>query len=71
MKSFIVKTVTPVTVQFIIEAEDAEEAMEIADNQLYDHCCFDPKYTGLYKEKTEIGASRIRVIELPNVDDEE
>ena len=71
MKGFIVETVTPVTVQFIIEAEDAEEAMEIADNQLFDHCHFDPEYTGWYKEKTEIGAPRIRVIELPEVDDEE
>ena len=71
MKSFIVETVTPVTVQLIIEAEDAEEAMEIADNQLYDHCHFDPEYTGGYKETVEIGDAKIRVIELPNVDEED
>lgn len=71
MKSFIVETVTPVTVQFIIEAKDAEEAMKFADEQLLDYCYFDPEYTGWYKETTEIGAPRIRVIELPDVDDEE
>lgn len=71
MKSFIVETVTPVTVQFIIEAEDAEEAVEIANNQLFDHCHFNLEYSGGYKEKTEIGVSQFRAIELPNVDDEE
>lgn len=71
MKSFIVETVTPVTVQFIIEAEDAEEAAEIADNQLCDHCYFDPEYTGGYKTTVEIGTSKVRVIELPDVDDGE
>ena len=70
-KSFIVETVTPVTVQFIIEAEAADEAAEIADNQINDYCYFDPEYTGGYKEQVEIGDSQIRVIELPDVDDEE
>ena len=71
MKSFIVETETPVIVQFIIEAKDAKEAAEIADNQLYDHCHFDPEYTGWYKETVEIGDAKIRVIELPDVDNEE
>lgn len=70
MKSFIVETVTPVTVQFIIEAEDANKAEKIADDQLFDHCHFDPEYTGGYKETVEIGDAKIRVIELPDVDDE-
>lgn len=71
MKSFIVETVTPVTVQFIIEAEDANKAEEIADYQLCRYCYFDPEYTGGYKETVEIGDAKIRVIELPDVDDEE
>jgi len=71
MKSFIVETVTPVTVQFIIEAEDAEEAMEIAGYQRRRYCHFDPEYTGGYKETVEVGDAKIRVIELPDVDDEE
>lgn len=71
MKSFIVETITPVIVQFIIEAENEDEAEEIADEQLCDHCYFDPDYTGGYKTTVEIGTSKVRVIELPDVDDEE
>lgn len=71
MKSFIVETVTPVTVQFIIEAENAEEAMKIADDQLCNYCDFDLEYYGGCKETTEIGDTKFHIIELPNVDDEE
>lgn len=70
MKDFIVETVTPVTVQLIIDAEDADEAEEIARYQLRRFCHFDPEYTGVFKETVEIGAAKIRVIELPDVDDE-
>ena len=71
MKSFIVETVTPVTVQFIIEAENEEKAAEIATDQLYNHCHFDPEYTGWLNEAVEIGDSAIRVVDLSDVDDKE
>lgn len=71
MKSFIVETVTPVTVRFIVKEQGVREATLCAEHVFYDYCNFDQKDNLPVKSLTEEGETQIRVIELPDDEAEE